>query len=87
MPSLTARLHAVEMVMEILIADRASTYEEATDWINKRRTVALMILSDSETEANSTALKAGIVQIHEAVASIFDGADILLAGIRVSEPG
>jgi hypothetical protein len=87
MPSLTARLHAVEMVMEILIADRASTYEEATDWINKRRTVALMILSDSETEANSTALKAGIVQIHEAVESIFDGADILLAGIRVSEPG
>jgi hypothetical protein len=75
------------MVMELLIADPASTYEEASDWINKRRTMALMILSDSEMEANSTTLKAGIGQIHDAVASIFDGADILLAGIRVSEPG
>lgn len=73
MTSPIVRLHAIEMVLAVLLADRAVASGNGPGWLKSRKEYILRALAKVEASVDGEVKDSlGILEIHTAVAAIFD---------------
>lgn len=70
-----ARLHAIELILAVLIADRAGSAPNGHDWLRSRRDYILRALAKVEPKFDEQGVASGLSAIHVAVSGIFEEAE------------
>lgn len=75
MPPLKARLHAIELILAVLIADRAASSPNSSDWLHSRRDYILRAIARIEPKLEEVGAADGLLEVHASVSNIFAEAE------------